>query len=192
MSRHSLRTAGLVAAWSLISATAMLITLVPVGVAAGVAQWAILRRRLNLGWRSAIAFGLSFPAGQFPAYVIYLAVYASGFGGFDGPPGWFVSVTLASGGLLAGVCQFLGLPKSRRNFVIWVPATSIAWMAAALGDLNLRGAVTLSALLSGLVTGLAMLALSKEGRAGEAGKAGGERADPASPAHRAPPARSRT
>src|SRR5439155_19694263 len=64
------------------------------------------------------------------------------------------------GGLVAALSQFLGLPKTWRNFAIWIPATSLAWGVAALGDLPIRGVVVLSAACSGLVTGLAMLALS--------------------------------
>jgi len=91
---------------------------------------------------------------------MFLVAYVNGVGGFDGPPEWFVAVSLASGGLLAGLGQFLGLPKSWRNFAIWIPATSLAWAVMALGDLPIKGMLVLSAVCSGLVTGLAMLALS--------------------------------
>jgi hypothetical protein len=160
MRRATLKTVSIVVVWSVISAAAMLVTLVPVGLAAGLRQWWLLRTRLDLGRLAAIPFALSFPTGQFPSYVLYLAVYASGFGGLDGPPDWFVPVTLASGGAIAGLCQFLGLPKSRRNALIWIPATSFAWSITALGDLNIRGMVVISALLSGAFTAAAMLALS--------------------------------
>lgn len=160
MRGHIPQTTLLVALWSVISAAAMLITSLPVGVVAGLGQWLILRSRLPLTRTSAIPFTLSFPAGQFPSYVLYALAYMNGFGGLDGPPEWFVAVTLASGGLLAGLSQFLGLPKTWRNFAIWIPATSLAWGASALGDLPIRSVVVLSAVCSGLVTGLAMLALS--------------------------------
>jgi hypothetical protein len=150
----------LVALWSVISGAAMLITFLPVGLLAGLGQWWILRLRLHLTRGSAIPFALSFPVGQVPSYLIYLVAYTSGFGGYDGPPEWFVAVTLASGGLSAGLVQFLGLPKSWRNFAIWIPATALGWAVAALGDLGMRGMLVISAVFSGLVTGLAMLALS--------------------------------
>lgn len=151
----------LVALWSVISAAAMLTEFLPVDLLAGLGQWLILRSRLQLGRASAAPFALSFPVGQLTGVLMYLVAYGSGFGGFDGPPEWFVAVSLASGGLLASLSQFLGLPKSWRNFFIWIPASSLAWAVAALGDLDLRGMVVLSAILSGLVTGLAMLTLTE-------------------------------
>jgi hypothetical protein len=160
MRSQTVRAIGLVALWSAVSAAAVLVPLVAVGVAAGLGQWWILRSRLNLPWTAAVPFALSFPAGQFPSYLMYLVVYTTGFGGLDGPPEWFLTVALAGGGLMAGMCQFLGLPKSWKNLRIWIPATCLAWAVTALGDLNVRGMVVLSALFSGLVTGLAMLALS--------------------------------
>lgn len=150
----------LVALWSVISAAAMLNTFLPVDLAAGLGLWWILRSRLHLGKASAVPFALSFPLGQLPSFLMYMVAYGRGFGGFDGPPEWFVALSLASGGLLAGLSQFLGLPKSWKNFFVWVPATSLAWAVAALGDLDIRGMVVLSAILSGLVTGLAMLTLA--------------------------------
>ena len=154
------KTTVLVALWSVISADAMLMTFLPVGVLAGLGQWMILRSRLPLTRVSAIPFALSFPIGQFPSYAMYAVAYMNGLGGLDGPPEWFVAVTLASGGLLAALSQFLGLPKTWRNFGIWIPATSLAWGVAALGDLPIRGVVVLSAACSGFVTGTAMLVLS--------------------------------
>jgi hypothetical protein len=159
MGGQTLRTVVSVALWSAVTSVGMLVTGVPAGIAAGLGQWWILRSRLNLGRGSAIPFALSFPVGQFPSYVMYLAAYSSGLGGVDGPPQWFLAVALASGGLLAGICQFLGLPKSWSNFRIWIPATCLAWAVTAL-DLNIRGLPVLTAVLSGLTTGLAMLALS--------------------------------
>jgi hypothetical protein len=154
------KTTILVALWCLISAGAMLITFLPVAVLAGLGQWAILRSRVPLRRVSAIPFALSFPVGQFPSYLMFLVASVNGVGGLDGPPEWFVAVSLASGGLLAGLGQFLGLPKSWRNFAIWIPATSLAWAVVALGDLPIKGMLVLSAVCSGLVTALAMLALS--------------------------------
>ena len=160
MRSHIPKTAVLVASWSVMSAAAMLMTFLPVGVLAGFGQWMILRSRLPLTRVSAIPFALSFPIGQFPSFAMYALAYMNGLGGFDGPPEWFVVVTLASGGLFAALSQFLGLPKTWRNFAIWIPATSLAWGVTALGDLPIRGVIVLSAACSGLVTGLAMLALS--------------------------------
>ena len=154
-----LKTTLLVALWSLISAAAMLSTFLPIDLLAGLGQWRILRSRLQLGKASAVMFALSFPVGQLPSYLMYMMAYGSGMGGFDGPPEWFVALSLAAGGLLAGLSQFLGLPKSWRNFFIWIPATSLGWAVATLGDLEIGGMIVLSALLSGLVTGLAMLTL---------------------------------
>ena len=160
MRGQNLKTTVLVVLWSAIFTVAMLVTFFPVGVLAGLGLWAILRARLSLTRASAIPFALSFLVGQFPSYFTYAFAYINGFGGVEGPPEWFIAVTLASGGLLAGLCQFLGLPKSWRNFGIWIPASSLAWGVTALGDLPIRGIVVFSALCSGLVTGLAMLALS--------------------------------
>ena len=117
------RAATPVALWSVVSATAMLTTFLPVGLLAGLGQWWILRSRLQLGRASAIPFALSFPVGQVPSFLVYVVASARGVGGIDGPPEWFVAATLASGGLFAGLIQFLGLPKSWRNFAIWIPAT---------------------------------------------------------------------
>lgn len=160
MRGHIPKAAVLVALWSVISGAAMLISFLPVGLLAGLGQWLILRSRLHLTRGSAIPFVLSFPVAQVPSYLIYLVAYTGGFGGYDGPPEWFVAVTLASGGLFAGLVQFLGLPKSRRNFAIWIPASALGWAVAALGDLGIRGMLVIAAVFSGLVTGLAMLALS--------------------------------
>lgn len=175
-----LKTALLVALWTAISAAAMLNTFLPVDLLAGLGHWWILRSRLQLGKASAALFALSFPVGQLPSFLMYMAAYGSGLGGFDGPPEWFVALSLAGGGLLAGLCQFLGLPKSWKNFFIWIPASSLGWAVAALGDLEIRGMVVLSALISGLVTGLAMLSLAErphhEGRrAAREGSSGGGR-----------------
>ena len=163
------RATTLVAMWSVVSAAAMLTTFLPVGLLAGLGQWWILRSRLHMGRVSAIPFALSFPIGQVPSFLVYAVASARGVGGIDGPPEWFVAATLASGGLFAGLLQFLGLPKSWRNFAIWIPATCLAWAVAALGDVPMRGMVVLSALSSGLVSGLAMLTLLPRNRAGPNG-----------------------
>jgi hypothetical protein len=158
--RRAVWTAALVGLWSIVSGAAMIITFLPVGLLAGLGQWWILRSRLQLTTGTAIPFALSFPIGQVPSYLIYLVAYTSGFGGYDGPPEWFVGVTLAAGGLFAGLVQFVGLPKSWKNFAIWIPSSTLGWAVAALGDLGIRGMLVISAVLSGLVTGLAMLSLS--------------------------------
>jgi hypothetical protein len=138
----------------------MLVTFVPAGIAAGLVQWTIVRTRLPLSRVSAIPFALAFVVGQFPSYALYAEAAINGFGGLEGPPEWFVAVALALGGLLAGLTQFLGLPKTWRNFFVWVPASCAAWAMTAAGDLPIRGGLIFFALCSGLTTGLAMLALS--------------------------------
>ena len=160
MRRTVLTPVGLVAVWCAVSAPGMLTPFLPVSVLAGMGQWWVLRLRVPVTPVSAFAFAVAFPLGQLPAYFFFMIAYVEGFGGFDGPPEWVVALALASGGLLAGLVQFLGLPKSWKNFAIWVPATSFAWAVAVLGDIPFRGMLILSALLSGLVTGLAMLALT--------------------------------
>lgn len=154
----------LVVVWSLLTGMAMLVTFVPAGIAVGLVQWAIVRTRLSLSRVSAIPFALAFVVGQFAPYALYAEAAINGFGGLEGPPEWFVVVALAAGGLLAGLTQFLGLPKMRQNFFIWIPTSTAAWAMMAAGDLPIRGALILSALGSGLTTGLAMLALSPRRR----------------------------
>jgi hypothetical protein len=160
MKGDGFKTTALVALWSVVSAAAMLTTFLPIGLLAGLVQWWILRPRLGLRRASAIPFALSFPIGQVPSFLMYLFASARGVGGVEGPPEWFVAATLAAGGLSAGLVQFLGLPKLWRNFVIWIPASALAWGVAALGDVPIKAMLVLSALLSGLVSGLAMLTLS--------------------------------
>lgn len=160
MRRNLLKPILLGALWFTSSAAGVLTPFLPVSLLAGVGQWFVLRSRLPLTRASAIAFAFAFPLGQLPSHFFFMVAYVNNFGGFDGPPEWYVAATLASGGLLAGLVEFLSLPKSWKNFAIWVPATSLAWAVAVLGDIEIRGMLVLSALFSGLVSGLAMLALS--------------------------------
>jgi len=154
------KTIVLVVVWTAVSAAGMLTPFLPISVLAGLGQWIVLRSRLALTRGSAIAFAVAFPLGQLPTHFFFMVAYVEGFGGFDGPPEWYVAATLASGGFLAGLVEFLGLPKSWKNFAIWVPVTSLAWAVSVLGDIEVSGMLVLSAILSGVVSGLAMLALS--------------------------------
>src|SRR5215210_6726755 len=117
----------LVALWTAIFASGLLIPLglryLPAAMLVGLGEWWILRMRVPIGRGAAVAFAVSLPLSQWPPYLLYFTAYSMGFGGLDGPPEWFVPMTLASGGLAAGLIQFLGLPRSGQNFALWIPAT---------------------------------------------------------------------
>src|SRR5262245_10700392 len=154
----------LVTLWMAMFASGMLLPLglifLPVALLVGLGVWWILRWQLPLSRAAAAAFAVSLPLAQLPPYLLYFTASSMGVGGLDGPPEWLVPLALASGGLTAGLIQFLGLPKSGRNFALWVAASVLAWTVSWLGDIPIKGMVVLSALLSGLVTGWAMLLLS--------------------------------
>ena len=164
--------AGIAVSLAALELTGEIASIIAFGALAGVAQWLVLRKHLaHTGWWILVS-ALAAPIGLITVNTVHRAAL---WGGSS------ILLGFAAFGLVLGIAQWFVLRAHFRKAGFWVLASTIGWplggLAAGLLDLRLSDHLkvivdfSLVGMLSGVVSGPALILLIKNPATPQAGKA---------------------